>query len=177
METQVRNRNRARTGVWIGILLALAVLIAVAVSVKIGQYYEVGFYMAVHAVTTVVTAGFVGLWWWLAASELAPVGWRARIARKPASSALFFILIITIIAVASFVICPAVYTSDERNHYYLSAAFAFPAVVAMLMYIWPPLEIEMVILPGGGLGQKAARWILALLCFLFAAGLLIYNFW
>lgn len=167
MEGSIERANTQRKCIWVAVLLIIGAAAAFMVFAEVGQYYNVGRYLIVELCTTVAMIALAWLWLHLATSTS---GW---ILTQTFMASLLFILIALALAYA---ICHLVYTPDGRNFLDISAVFALPAVFAGLMYACPPLQIEQVILPGGGIGQIVARGLIAFLMAGITVWVFMYNF-
>ena len=170
MDKQIKALNALRAGIWVAALLILGAAVAFMVFAEVGQYYQVNFYLIVEFFTLLATVALAWLWLHLASSTS---GW---ILTQTFLASLLFVLLSVAIAAASYAICHLVYTPDGRNFLQISAAFVFPALFTLLMYAFPPLQVEQTILPGGGIGQLVLRVLIGVIMFGIVVWLFMYNF-
>ena len=174
----IRRRNLMRSLGWCAVTLAFGAYFALTVSwdAYLEKYYDVKGYSLVLIVQTVAQLALTWGWWHLATSRNVHVtGYRHWISTHGGTATLFSVLTAWLLAVLAHILCTAFLVVGSSG-VVIHTVFMLPLLYTAMSYFLPPLEICQVILPGGGLGQKAARILIGLAALGVAGWLFFWDF-
>ena len=180
MLKKMRTRNIMTEGFWILTLSLCFLLIMIAVS---AQYREVGLSSSVRNFLAGIRNAYLLhifltlLWWFLLNVEFMPFASLRSYAESHAFLlSAIFCAIATLTTLLLYLNGHIIDSANQENQYALSCVFVLPATFIAMMYGFPPLHVNYVILPWRGIPNLALKILVVLCSLAFVVYLFAWNF-